>query len=137
MQQEELHLRLKKYPSVFGSVAGRTHLIEHDSDVGEAVTVKLPSYRVNPFKLKLVEKELNYMPEHGLVTRTYTHWSSAITPQPKPDCKVSFCVGFRRVNALTTRKADTYPLSRVEDPVYRRGEVTCITTVVRRLFAPP
>lgn len=40
--------------------------------------VKLPPYLVNPMKQKLVE-ELEYVLEHGLVTRAYSLWASPIT----------------------------------------------------------
>ena len=126
-QQNELLRRLRKYSSVFSSVPGRTQLIEHDIDVGDAEPVKLPPYRVNPMKQALVEKELEYMLEHGLITRTYSQWSSPVTLQPKPDGKVRFCIDFRRVNALT--KVDTYPLPRVDDSVDRIGSATFITKV--------
>ena len=64
---------------------------------------------------------------HGLITRTYSEWSSPVTLQPKPDGWVRFCVDFRKVNALT--KADTYPLPRVDDSVDRIGAATYITKI--------
>ena len=126
-RQEELFGRLSQYPAVFGNAPGLTHLISHDIDVGEAQPVKLPPYRVNPQKQLLVEKELEYMLQHGLIKRTYSQWSSPITLQPKPNGKVRFCIDFRKVNSLT--RADTYPLPRVDDSVDRIGAATFITKV--------
>ena len=36
------------------------HLIEHDTDVADASSVKLPIYNVNPLKQKLEKKDLEY-----------------------------------------------------------------------------
>ncbi len=125
-QRKELLERLGRYPSVFSSAPGRTHLIAHDIDVGEAAPVKLPPYRVNPEKQRLVEKELEYMLSHGLVERAYSQWSSPITLQPKSDGKVRFCINVHKVNALTA--ADIYPLPRVDDSVDRIGAATFTIT---------
>ena len=127
MQKREMLRRLSQHPSMFDSVPRRTTLIQHDIDVGESIPVKLPPYRVNPQKQQLVEKELEYMLEHGLIKRTYSQWSSPITLQPKPDGKVRFCIDFRKVNTLT--KANTYPLPRVDDSVDRIGGATFISKV--------
>ena len=125
--QKEILRRLSKYPSVFESVPGRTNLIQYDIDVGESNPVKLPPYRVNPQKQQLVEKELEYMLEHGLIKRTFSQWGSPITLQPKPDGKVMFFIDFRKVNTLT--KADTYPLPRMNDSVDRIDGATFISKV--------
>ncbi len=124
---EELLGRLLQYPAVFSKVPGRTALAVHDIDVGDSRPVKLPPYRTNPHKQKLLEEELQYMLAHGLITRAYSEWSSPVTLQPKPDGRVRFCVDFRKVNALT--KADTYPLPRVDDSVDRIGAATYITKI--------
>ena len=124
-QSRELLRLVERYPSVFRTVPGRTSLVVHDIDVGDATPVKLPPYRVNPHKQRLLEDELGYMLRHNLIERAYSEWSSPVTLQPKPGGKVRFCVDFRKVNALT--KADSYPLPRVDDSVDRIGAATFIT----------
>ena len=126
-QQEEMLKRLAQYPSVFGSVPGRTHLVTHDIEVGEAKPVKLPPYRASPQKQQLLKKELEYMLQHDLIRRAYSEWSSPVTLQPKPDGRVRLCGDFRKVNTLS--KTDTYPLPRVDDSVDRIGAATYITKV--------
>lgn len=58
VEREEQFRRLRQYSSDISSVPGRTHLIEHDIDVGEAVPVTVSPYRVSPMKQKLAKKDL-------------------------------------------------------------------------------
>ena len=39
----------------------------HDIDVGDATPVKLPPYRVNPVRQKIMEEEIKYMLDHDLI----------------------------------------------------------------------
>lgn len=102
-------------------------MVQRDIDIGRAVPVKLPLYRVNPLKQKVGKKELEYMLNFGPMTRPYNHWSSPITLQPKPYGKVRFYIDFRQGNVLT--KTDTYPLPRVDDSVDQIEIATFITKV--------
>lgn len=83
--------------------------------VGEAVPVKLPPYRVSPHHSVLLQRGIEYMMEHDLISPCTSEWSSPVTLQLKVDGTVRFCIDYRRVNALT--KTDTYPLPRLEDCV--------------------
>ena len=125
VQQREMLQRLSKYPSVFDNVLGRTTLIQHDIDVGESTPVKLPPYRVNPQKQHLVEKELEYMLEHGLIIGCITQEKKINVMEMR--MLRGFCIDFRKANTLT--KADTYSLPRMDDSVDRIGGATFISKV--------
>jgi len=82
---------------------------------------------VNPQREKVLQEELDYMLEKGLIKPSYSEWSSPVTLQPKADGKLRLCVDFRKVNALT--KTDAYPLPRVDDSVDKIGAATFITKI--------
>ena len=42
----------------------------HDVDVGEAMPIKQHAYRVNPVKHEYICKEVEYMPQNGIVEST-------------------------------------------------------------------
>ena len=124
-QRQDIEELFQKYPSVFQDKPGRTSLIEHDIDVGDARPVKLPPYRIHPSQVEQVKKELEEMEAAGIVSQTMSEWSSPVTLVPKPDGSLRFCVDYRKVNALTRK--DVYPIPRVEDCIEAVGNAKYLT----------
>lgn len=90
---------------------GRTHLVKHVIDSGDAAPIKQRYYPISPARQKLVNEELEKMLKLGVVVPSKSAWSSPIILLDKPDGSKRFIVDFRRVNAVTKR--DAYPLPRV------------------------
>ncbi|XP_076047311.1 uncharacterized protein LOC143028834 [Oratosquilla oratoria] len=124
-QREDLTALLSKYQEVFRDTPGKTDLILHDVDVGDAKPIKQAPYRVNPQRAAIIRKEIDYMLAHGLITPAQSEWSSPVILVPKADGTHRFCVDFRRVNAVTKR--DSYPLPRLEECIDRVGGAHFIT----------
>lgn len=60
LQREELSQLICEFPLLFGDVPSKTHLIEHDVDVGDASPIRQRFYRV-PFEKRLkLESEIQY-----------------------------------------------------------------------------
>ncbi|XP_063854398.1 uncharacterized protein LOC135096645 [Scylla paramamosain] len=98
--------RLERYPSVF-NIYCQTVLVKHDVDMGDAAPVKLPLYRVNPHKQQLLEEELRYMLDYGIIKRTYSEWSSPVTESSLISLMVRLCIDFRKVDSFS--KIEIYP----------------------------
>ncbi|XP_076038313.1 uncharacterized protein LOC143023610 [Oratosquilla oratoria] len=124
-QREDLTALLSKYQEVFRDTPGKTDLILHDVDVGDAKPIKQAQYRVNPQRAAIIRKEIDYMLAHGLITLAQSEWSSPVILVPKADGTQRFCVDFRRVNTVTKR--DSYPLPRLEECIDRVGGAHFIT----------
>ncbi|XP_076057230.1 uncharacterized protein LOC143034764 [Oratosquilla oratoria] len=124
-QREDLTALLSKYQEVFRDTPGKTDLILHDVDVGDAKPIKQAQYRVNPQRAAIIRMEIDYMLAHGLITPAQSEWSSPVILVPKADGTQRFCVDFRRVNAVTKR--DSYPLPRLEECIDRVGGAHFIT----------
>lgn len=92
---------IKMYPSLFSDTPTCINLIEHDVDVGEARPIAQRYYRVSPEKLKILDSEVDYMPENGF-------WPSPCLLVSKPDSTFRPCTDFRKINAVT--KPDSFPL---------------------------
>ena len=73
-----------------------TTLACHDVDVGNARPIKQHPYRLNPGKLAILRKEVDYMLKHGIIEPSQSEWSSPCVLVPKPDGSYSFCTDFRR-----------------------------------------
>ncbi|XP_068207447.1 uncharacterized protein [Palaemon carinicauda] len=67
-----LTMLINDYKDLFQDVPGRTNILEHDVDVGEASPIKHSPYRLNPFKRDIVKDEVKYMLDHGLVEPSFS-----------------------------------------------------------------
>lgn len=90
---------------------GRTTLVEHVIDTGNAQPIKQRYYPLSPARLQIVHEELDKMLKLGVVVPSKSAWSSPIVLLDKPDGSKRFCIDFRKVNMVTKR--DAYPLPQV------------------------
>ncbi|XP_066982815.1 uncharacterized protein [Macrobrachium rosenbergii] len=84
-QREEVLNLIYSFSEVFQDAPGRTQVLSHDVDVGDASPVKQSPYRLNPVKLDLVSKEINYTLKHDLIQPSVSPWSSPIVLVKKAD----------------------------------------------------
>ncbi|KAK0145216.1 Retrovirus-related Pol polyprotein from transposon 412 [Merluccius polli] len=103
------------FPSLFSDTPSRTHLIEHDIDIGDEKPIRQQFYRVSPRKRDQLESEVRYMLEHGLAVPSGSSWASPCLLVTKPDHTFRPCTDFRKVNKIT--KPDSFPLPRIDDCV--------------------
>ncbi len=103
------------FPFLFSDVPTRTHVIEHDIDVGMAQPVKQHPYRVNPIKKTLLQKKVDYLLAYNLAEPSFSYWSSPCILLSKSDNSYRFCTDCRKLNSLT--KPDCFPLPRIDDCV--------------------
>ena len=119
LRRLELAQLIQGFPDLFGDTPSRTHLIEHDIDIGDAKPIKQRFYRVNAEKRKYLDAEVDYMLENGIAEPCSSSWSSPCLLVPKSDNTPRFCSDFRKVNNVT--KPDSFPLPRMEDCVDQVG----------------
>ncbi len=65
-----------KYSSLFSDVPTVTNVLEHDIDVGDNRPVKQNAYRINPVKCEIMQKEMQYLIQHGLDMPSSSPWCS-------------------------------------------------------------
>ena len=104
---------------LFSDTPGRTDLVDHDIDTGDNRSVKQHPYRANPFKMKILQDEIDYMMTNDIIEPSSSSWSSPCLLVPKPDKSYRFCTDYRKVNALS--KTDSYPIPRIDDCIDRVG----------------
>lgn len=90
---------------------GRTKLINHGIDVGEAKPIKQRFYPVSPAVEKVMFREIDRMLALGVIEESTSPWSSPMRLVLKPD-KVRLCLDARKFNNVT--KKDAYPLPNIE-----------------------
>ncbi|CAI5697370.1 unnamed protein product [Oreochromis niloticus] len=93
---------------------GRTDLIHHDIDTGEAQPIRMRPRRLPLARQAAAEKALREMQRAGLIEPSTSPWASPVVMVPK---KVKdewrFCMDFRPLNKVT--KKDPYPLPRIDE----------------------
>lgn len=107
---------ITKYQDVFeigeGS-KGRTSVVKHAIDTGEAKPI-----RQNPRRLPLAKREearkiIKEMEDDGIIEPSNSPWVSPVVLVKKKDDTLRFCVDYRMLNNVT--KKDSYPLPRIDD----------------------
>ena len=92
---------------------GRTSLVQHVIDTGDAMPIKQRPYRVSPVVKKEIDRQVDKMLEKGIIQESVSPWSSPVVLVKKKDGSYRFCVDFRKVNKDT--KVDSFPIPLVAD----------------------
>lgn len=126
--EEELTLKniVMEFPSFEVRGLGKTNLVEHKIDTGNADPVKQRHYPYSPAVQKLVYAEVERMMEMGVVEKTNSPWNSPVCLVRKPG-KNRLCLDSRKVNSLTVK--DAYPLPHIEGLLSRLEDTHYISSV--------
>ena len=107
---------LEAYADIFASSSldlGRTNIVQHSIDTGEARPIKQPPYRVSQTQRAEIETHIANMLKQGIIDVSSSPWSSPVVLVKKKDGTTRFCVDYRKLNAVTRK--DSYPLPRIDD----------------------
>ena len=111
-QKEALDKFLCHELPLFDAVAGRTNLVKHKIDVGNASPIKQRYYPVSPVRRDIIHTKVKEMLWEGLIESSASPWASPIVMVKKPSGDFRLCVNYRKVNMVTRR--DSYPLPYME-----------------------
>lgn len=109
---------LHKHLSVFskgGIDLGRTPLVRHTIDTGDAQPVKLHPRRVPLHLQEECAEHVKQMQASGIIQPSCSPLAAPVVLVRKRDGGLRFCVDYHRLNDLT--KKDAYPLPRIDDAV--------------------
>ena len=126
-QKKELDALRTEFGDVMSDLPGKTEIVEHRIETGDAKPVRLPPYRLPHAYRDIVKKELEEMEKHGIIENSSSDWSSPIALVKKKDRTLRFCTDFRRLNSVS--KTDAYPMPRVDDLLDELGQARFISTL--------
>ena len=92
---------------------GRTEMIEHTIDTGQALPVKQHPRRVPLSKIQEVEAEIEKMAEQGIIEPSTSPWCFPVVISRKKDSSIRFAIDFRLLNHYTVK--DSHLLLRIDD----------------------
>ena len=106
---------LSQFKDIFatGSDCGRTGLVKHRIDTGDAAPIKQRPRRIPWAKEAEVAELIRDMAENKIIEPSTSPWSSPVVLVKKKDGSSRFCVDYRMLNNVT--KKDSYPLPRIDD----------------------
>ena len=107
---------LREYQDIFiqeGQPLGRTRLVEHEIDTGEARPIKQRPRREPLGMQDVVKKEIHDMLDKDVIEPSSSAWASPVVLVRKKDGSIRFCIDYRKLNDVS--KKDAYPLPRIDD----------------------
>ncbi|KAL5967725.1 Transposon Ty3-I Gag-Pol polyprotein [Taenia solium] len=96
-----------------GTKPGRTNIIKHAIDTGEAKQIWQPPRRIPPPLLEDVNRLVNKMITDDVIRPSKSPWASPIALVKKSDGSLRLCIDYRKLNAVT--KKDAFPLPYIDD----------------------
>ena len=91
---------------------GRTNLVQHAINTGNAAPIRQPPRRLPLGKRAIEQEEISKMIERGVIEPSNSAWASPVVLVTKKDGTPRFCVDYRRLNDVTVK--DAYPLPRMD-----------------------
>lgn len=130
-QKYKLTELLETFSGLFDGHLGRTTLVEHEINTGEARPVHLAPYRTSPAKKELIESQIKDMLKEGIIEPASGPWAAPVIIVPKQSGEPRFCVDYRALNKLTVK--DSYPLPRIDESLdfLARGAFVSTIDLVR------
>lgn len=120
---------LCKYKDAFAKSKddlGRTDIVQHKINTGDAAPVKQAPRRLPLAKRAAAKEEIQRMQRQGIIEPSTSPWSSQIVMVKKKDPgQWRFCLDYRLVNSLTIK--DSYPLPRIDDSLNALRDSTWYT----------
>ena len=115
-QRVKMEDTLREFADVFSKGdhdLGRTGLVKHRIDTGNAHPIKHAPRRIPPAKREEMQQAVKELEKQGLIEKSDSPWSSAVVLVSKKDGTRRFCVDYRALNDRTVK--DSYPLPRIDD----------------------
>ena len=107
---------LDHYSDVFASSnleLGRSSIIRHNIDTGNARPIKQSRYRVSQTQKAEIEQQIQKMLAQDVIRVSSSPWSPPVVLVKKKDGTARFCVDYRKLYAVTRK--DIYPLPCIDD----------------------
>jgi len=104
--RHKLETLLLEYRDVFSKspkYMGKTDVIEHEIDVGDAKPKKQKAYRVSQKEREIIDQQIVEMERNDIIRMSNSPWSSPVVLVKKKSGETRFCVENHKVNNVTIK----------------------------------
>ena len=126
-QRHDIEEILHAFSDLFQDKPGRTALIEHQVDTGNAAPVQQRHYHLPQAYKEAVHKEIQEMLDAGLIQPSVSEWASPVVAVQKKDGSLRLFVDYCKLNAVS--QADAHPMPRVDELLDNLGQAKYISTL--------
>lgn len=95
---------------------GRTSVVQHKIDIGNAIPVRQPPRRLPIARKEMVENEIKRMLQNDIIEPSNSPWASGLVVVEKKDGTPRLCVDYRRLNEKVLKR-DCYPIPRIDESI--------------------
>lgn len=106
---------------------GRTGLLSHDINTGDAPPIKQRYYMLSQQKLAELNRQLDEMLQQDVVEPSISPWNNPVTMAPKADGTLRFCLDSRKLNEVS--KHDAYPLPYITQILDQLGQAKFLSSI--------
>lgn len=118
---------LRKFPISKDNTIGKTRLLEHVIDTGEAKPIKQKHHIWSPFIQEKVMEEINRMISLEVIEPSQSPWNNPLVVVSKSDGRLRICLDSRRLNSVSL--PDAYPLQHINRILGRLQSTKIISSV--------
>ena len=111
----KLRQLLEEYQDIISSDEidlGKTDLVEHRIDTGDAKPVRQSLRRMPAAYSHIIDEQIELMLKQGIIEPAVSEWSSNVVLVKKKDQSYRFCIDFRQLNEISVK--DTQPIPRID-----------------------
>lgn len=115
------------FPSCDSEGLGKTTLLKHKIDVGDAPPTKQRYHAVSPAIEQKMFQEVDRMLELGVIETSSSAWNSPVTVVTKANGKSRLCLDARKLNSVTAK--DAYPMPLIGSILSRLNDTHFISSI--------
>lgn len=132
-RQIVLDQTISGFQELVSDTLGRTNLVEHYIDTGDARPFKQRQYMLSPAMQKHLHREVTDMLKLGVIQPSNSPWSSPILLVTKKNGELRACFDGRKLNSVTIK--DAYPLPHIDSILNRLRDARYLSSIdLRKAF---
>ncbi|CAH8547811.1 unnamed protein product [Dicrocoelium dendriticum] len=110
-----------------GTSLGRTSVLKHRIETGDAPPIRQGPRRVPPLYRQELQKVVDQMLKDNIIRPSRSPWAAPIVLVKKKDGTLRICVDYRKLNDVTRK--DSFPLPRIDDTLESLHGATWFSTL--------
>nr|CAI5851281.1 unnamed protein product [Callosobruchus analis] len=106
---------------------GRTHLLTHHIDTGQAKPFRQRQYPLSPAMQKHLDKEIDQMLKQGLIRPSHSPYCSPLWLVKKASGEYRICFDGRKLNSITCK--DAYPMPLIDSVINKLRDARFLSSI--------